>query len=199
MNDEFVRGLQRDWQSREQDVGETLRRLRRKRWVPHIVLGLELLGYAMALAVGVWFASVALRTPEHRLLFALSAAILLTTAPALGIASAMARRDSLAWGDETPESILQMGIRRANSSLRMVRVGQWHTAIVAMFVALLWLLQFAGWVDAFRFLVLYSLICFAVSLGSWLWMSRQSRKARAEQEQCRRLLAALQVEREAQE
>jgi hypothetical protein len=196
MNDEFIRGLQRDWQSREQDVGEMLRRLRRNRWAPHAVLGLELLGYAVALAVGVWFASVALRTSEHRLLFTLSAAILLTTAPALGIASAMARRDSLKWGDETPESILQIGIRRANASLRMVRVGQWHTAVIATFVALLWILQFAGWVDAFRFLVLYSSICFVVSMGSWLWMRRQSRKARAEQEACRRLLAALRVERE---
>ena len=196
MNDEFIRGLQRDWQSHEPDVGEMLRRLRRTRWLPHVVFGLELLGYALALFVGVWFASVALRMPEHRLLFALSAAILLTTAPALGIASAMARRDSLAWGDETPESILQIGIRRANASLRIVRVGQWHLAVIAMFVALLWILQFAGWVDAFRFLVLYSLTCLVASLGSWLWMRRQSRKARAEQEACRQLLAALREERE---
>lgn len=196
MNDEFIRGLQRDWQSREHDVGERLRRLRRNRWVPHIVLALELLGYAVALSVGVWFAVVALRTPEHRLLFALSAAILLSTAPALAIASAMARRDSLAWGDETSESILEIGIRRANSSLRIVRVGQWHVAVIAMFVALLWILQFAGWVDAFRFLVFYSSICLVVSMGSWLWMRRQTRKAHAEQEACRRLLAALREERE---
>jgi hypothetical protein len=196
MNDEFIRGLQRDWQSREQDVGEMLRRLRRNRWVPHVVLVFELLGYAVALSVGVWFASVALRTPEHRLLFALSAAILLTTAPALAIASAMARRDSLAWGDETPESILQIGIRRANSSLRIVRVGQWHMAVIAMFVVLLWILQIAGWIDAFRFLVVYSLICCGVSMGSWVWMRRQSRKARAEQEACRGLLEALREGRE---
>jgi hypothetical protein len=196
MTDEFIRGLQRDWQSREQDVGEMLRRLRRNRWVPHAVLAFELLGYAVALSVGVWFASVAFRTPEHRLLFALSAAILLTTAPALAIASAMARRDSLAWGDETPESILQIGIRRANSTLRIVRVGQWHVAVIAMFVALLWILQFAGWIDAVRFLVLYSLICCVVSMGSWVWMRRQARKAREEQEACRRLLEALREESE---
>jgi hypothetical protein len=196
MNDEFIRGLQRDWQAREQDVGEMLRHLRRNRWMPHVVFGLELLGYAVALCVGVWFAVVAIRTPEHRLLFALSAAILLTTVPALGIASAIARRDGLAWGDETPESILEIGIRRANSSLRIVRVGQWHMAVIAIFVALLWVLQWAGWVDAFRFLVFYSSTCFAVSIGSWVWMRRQARKARAEQEACRRLLAALREERE---
>ena len=122
---------------------EVVRRLQRARWTPHLVLGLEVLGCCLALGVGVWFAWVAAHQTEHKLLFTLSAAVLLIAAPVLGVATALARRPSLAWDDETPESILRIGIRRAEASLQAMRVGRWHVAIIAGFVALLWALQLA--------------------------------------------------------
>lgn len=191
MSDDLIRRLQRDWQSQEYDASHVVRRLQRARWTPHLVLALEVLGCCFALAVGVWFARVAAHQSEHKLLFALSAAVLLIAVPVLGIATALARRPSLAWDDETPESILRIGIRRAEASLQAMRVGRWHVAIIAGFVALLWALQLLKFIDALEFLIFYSLVCLVVSLGSWIWMAWRTRSTRAERDACVRLLAVL--------
>jgi len=191
MTDELIRSLQREWQSQEYDVSHAVRRLRRARWTPHLVFGLEVLGCCVALAIGVWFAWAAAHQSEHKLLLALSAAVLLISVPLLGVATALARRPSLAWDDETPESILRIGIQRADASLRAMRVGRWHIAVVAGFVVLLAALQLLKLIDALEFLVLYASVCAVVSLGSWVWMARRSRTVRAERDACIRLLAAL--------
>lgn len=194
MSDNFIRGLQDDWQSQDHDATEVLRRLRRTRWMPHVVLGAEILGCAFALLVGIWFAWVAAHTGEHKLLFALSAAVMLIAAPALGIASVIVRRHSLAWDAETPESVLTVGIRRAESSLSAIRIGRWHIAIIALFVTTLWMLQAIGVIHAARFLVFYTTVCLAVSVAGWLWMLSREKRLRSERAVFVRLLAALKVD-----
>jgi hypothetical protein len=191
MTDELIRRLQLEWQSQQYDASHMVRRLRRARWTPHLVFALEILGCCVALGVGVWFAWVAAHQSEHKLLMALSAAVLLITVPLLGVATALARRPSLAWDDETPESILRIGIQRADASLRAMRVGRWHIAVVAGFVVLLGALQLLKLIDALEFLILYGSVCAVVSLGSWVWMARRSRTLRIEREACVRLLATL--------
>jgi hypothetical protein len=191
MTDELIRSLQRDWQSQEYDASHVVRRLKRARWMPHLVFALEILGCCLALGVGVWFAWIAAHQSEHRLLWALSAAVLLISVPVLGIATALARRPSLAWDDETPESILRIGIRRADASLQAMRLGRWHVAVVTGFVVLLWTLQWLKLIDALEFLFLYSSVCLVVSLGSWIWMAWRTRAVRAERDACVRLLATL--------
>jgi hypothetical protein len=191
MTDELIRSLQREWQSQDYDASHVLRRLRRARWTPHLVFALEVIGCCLALGVGVWFAWMATHQSEHQLLLALSAAVLLVSVPVLGIATALARRPSLAWDDETPESILRIGILRADASLRAMRVGRWQIAVVAGFVVLLGALQAVKLIDALEFLALYASVCFVVSLGSWMWMAWRSRTVRAEREACVRLLATL--------
>ena len=188
MTDELIRSLQRDWQSQEYDGSHVIRRLRRARWTPHLVFALEVLGCCLALGVGVWFAWVAAHQSEHKLLMVLSAAVLLISVPLFGVATALARRPSLAWDDETPESILRIGIRRADASLQAMRVGRWHMAVVTGFVVLLWALQLLKLIDALEFLVIYSSVCLVVSLGSWIWMAWRVRAVRAEREACTRLL-----------
>jgi hypothetical protein len=191
MTDDLIRSLQRDWQSQEYDASRVVRRLQRARWAPHLVLALEILGCGLASGVGVWFAWVAAHQAENKLLFALSAAVLLIAVPVLGIATALARRPSLAWDDETPESILRIGIRRAEASLKAMRVGRWHVAVIAGFVALLWTLQLLKLIDALEFLTFYSSVCLAVSMGSWIWMAWRTRAVRAERDACVQLLADL--------
>jgi hypothetical protein len=191
MTDELIRSLQRDWQSQEYDASHVVRRLKRARWMPHLVFALEILGCCLALGVGVSFAWIAAHQSEHRLLWALSAAVLLISVPVLGIATALARRPSLAWDDETPESILRIGIRRADASLQAMRLGRWHVAVVTGFVVLLWTLQWLKLIDALEFLFLYSSVCLVVSLGSWIWMAWRTRAVRAERDACVRLLATL--------
>src|SRR5512138_734223 len=194
MSDEFIRGLQGDWQSRDQDAAQVLRRLRRTRWMPHVVLCAEIVGCALALLVGVWFAWVAAHTEEHRLLFALSAAVMLITAPALCAASVMARRHSLAWEAETPDSLLRVGIRRADSSLSAIRIGRWHIAIIALFVMTLWMFETIGLITAVRFLIFYTAVCVAVSVAGWLWMRSREKQLRTERTVLVRLLADLEVD-----
>lgn len=194
MNDDFIRGLQGDWQSRDQDAAKVLHRLRRARWMPHVVLGAEIVGCAFALLVGIWFAWVAAHNEEHRLLFALSAAVMLITAPALCAASVMARRHSLAWDAETPDSLLRVGIRRADSSLSAIRIGRWHISIIALFVMTLWMFETMGLINAVRFLVFYTAVCLAVAVVAWLWMGSREKRLRSERAVLVRLLADLEVD-----
>ena len=191
MSDELVSRLRREWQSQPHDSEQVLRRLRSQRWRPHLTLGLEILGCVIAMGVGVWFAWVAAHQVEHQLLFGVSAAILLITAPVLAVATVLARRPALAWHDETPASVLRIGRRRAVSSLLAMRVGRWHIGVIVVFVATLWILQWLGLIDANGFLVLYSSVCLVVSLGSWVWMQWRTKAVIAEREACVSLLAML--------
>lgn len=194
MNDNFIRSLQGDWQSQGHDAARVLRRLRRTRWVPHIVLGSEIVGCAVALLVGIWFAWIAAHTWEHKLLFALSAGVLLITAPGLCIASVIVRRHSLAWDAETPETLLQVGMRRTESSLSAIRIGRWHIAVIALFVTTLWILEAIGLIHAVDFLIFYTAVCVVVSAVAWLWMRWREKRLRGEHAALVRLLAALQVD-----
>jgi hypothetical protein len=194
MNDDFLRRLQADWQSRDNDADQVLRRLHRHRWTPHIVLGGEILVCALAFLVGLGFAWIAMHDEQHKLLFALSAAVLLLAAPALCVAAVMARRPSLAWDVETPESLLKVGMRRAESSLRAIRIGRWHVAIIAAFVLTLWIVEALGFIHAIDFLISYTTVCLVVSVASWLWMRWRENRVRSEHAACIRLLAALQVD-----
>lgn len=194
MNDNFIRSLQDDWQSRDRDVSDVLRRLHRTRWVPHVVLGTEIVGCAFALLVGIWFAWVAAHTQEHALLFTLSAAIMLLAAPALCIASVVVRRQSLAWDAETPESVLNVGIRRVESSLAAIRIGRWHIAIISIFVLTLWVLEAIGLLNAVQFLIFYTSVCMVVSIGAWVWMAWREKRLRSERAALARLLASLDVD-----
>ena len=194
MNDDFIRTLQSDWQSQDYDAAESLRRLRRARWVPHIVLGFEIVSCAFALLIGIWFAWVAAHTEEHKLLFAVSAGVMLIVAPGLCIATVMVRRHSLVWDAETPETLLRVGIRRAESSLAAIRIGRWHVAIIALFVATLWVLETIGLIHAVGFLIVYTAVCVVVSAVAWLWMSWREKRLHGELDALVRLLEDLRVD-----
>jgi hypothetical protein len=196
MNDDFLHRLQADWQAQDNDADKVLRRLHRNRWTPQIVLGAEILICALAFLVGLWFAWNAIHDEQRRLLFALSAGVLLLAAPALCVAGVMARRPGLAWDVETPESLLNVGIRRAESSLRAIRIGRWHVAVIAVFVSTLWIAEALGFIHAVDFLILYTTVCLVVSVASWLWMRWRENCVRSERAACIRLLAALQVDNE---
>jgi hypothetical protein len=105
-----------------------------------------------------------------------------------------ARRSSLAWDAETPESLLQIGVRRAESSLRAIQIGRWHIAIIAAFVMTLWVVEALGFIHAIDFLIFYTTVCLAVSVASWLWMMWREKRVRSEHAACVRLLAMLKVE-----
>jgi hypothetical protein len=194
MNDDFIRSLRETWQLQDHDAVAVLQRLRRNRWTPHIVLVAEMIGCALALLVGIWFGWLAVHTEHNRLLFALSAGVMLVTVPVLTIASALARRASLAWDDETPQILLRIGIRRTESSLKAIRLGRWHIGIIATFVTILWILEFAGLVRVQSFLIFYTVICFSVSMAAWFWIAWRMKRVRDERDAYIRLLALIQVD-----
>jgi hypothetical protein len=186
MTDEFLEELQSSWRGQEVSLARMQAQLRRQRWRPHLALGYELLGTAAVMGVGAWFALVAVR--QGSLLFALSAGVLLIAAPALGLAAWLARKDSLRWEEETPESVLILGVRRADASLKVLRLGRVHLAVIGVFVAVLWASELLGLIDARDFVMLYTLVC-AVTAALYLpWLAWRQRRVMRERAQCLRLL-----------
>lgn len=186
MADEFLEELQTNWRGQGAEFTEAHERLRRQRWWPHLALGYELAATVVVMGVGVWFALMAWKLDS--LLFGMSAVILLLAAPALAVAAYLARKDSLRWEEETPESVLVAGVRRADASLRIVRLGRVHLAVIAAFVALLWACETAGLIHARDFLVLYTVVC-AVTVACYLpWLAWREKRVRQERDTCQRLL-----------
>jgi hypothetical protein len=65
-----------------------------------------------------------------------------------------------------------------------------------VFVMTLWILEVSGVIHAIEFLTIYTVVCLALSVVSWLWMVWRERRVRSEHAACARLLEALQVDSE---
>ena len=186
MTDEFLEELQSSWRAQDVALADVLSRLRRRRWRPHLALGLELLMTAVTVGVGVWFALLAVRLES--LLYAMSAGILLTTAPALAAAAWLARKDSLRWEEPTSEAVLISGMRRADASLKVLRLGRIHLAVIAAFVVVLWATELGGLISAGGFVWLYTLVCAATVALYLPWLAWREKRVQRERAQCQRLL-----------
>lgn len=191
MSDEFLSRLQAQWRQQDATFVEIHEGIRRARWRPHIVLGIELVASAVGFGVGLWFAWVALA--QRSLLFALSAAVMLVAVPAFAAAAFVARKSSLRWEEETPQSVLRVALRRADASLRVIRVGQWHSIVAAAFVALLWLLEWAELIQARRFLILYTALMTGALGAQFAWMRWRGDRVREQRAVCQRLLDELEA------
>jgi hypothetical protein len=186
MNDEMMEELQASWRAQDVALANLQEKLRRRRWRPHLALGIELLCTAGTVGFGVWFAWMAVESGS--LLFAMSAGVLLIAAPALAVAAWVARKDSMRWEDETPESVLALGLRRADASLRVLRLGRVHLAVIGAFVLVLWATELGGLINARRFLVIYSLTCAAMAALYLPWLAWRERRVSQERAECQRLL-----------
>jgi hypothetical protein len=189
MLDEDLLTLRADWRRQDAAFTDVYARLRRNRWQPHALLALEFAGAALGLAIGLWYASVAVKLDS--LLFALSAAVLLLAMPAFAVGTVLARKRSLRWEEETPEDVLIVGLRRADASVRAIRVGRWQVAIIASFVVTLWTTEAMGLIDVSGFLVFYSAICAASVIPYFTWLRRREKLVLAERAACRKLLEDL--------
>jgi hypothetical protein len=189
MADEFLDELQANWRGQDAAFTEVHARLRRQRWRPHLALGFELATTAVAMAVGVWFALTAWR--HGSLLYGMSAAILLLASPVLAVATWLARKDSLRWEEETPESILVAAVRRADASLRVGRLVRVHLAVIAAFVVVLWACEVAGLIHARTFLVFYTAVCAVTAAGSLPWLAWREKRLYRERATCERLLTEI--------
>ncbi|HEU5134986.1 MAG TPA: hypothetical protein VFU13_07565 [Steroidobacteraceae bacterium] len=186
MTDEFLEELQSSWRGQQVAFADVHARLRRQRWRPHLALGFELTVTAVTMGVGVWFASMAVALQS--LLFAMAAGVLLIAAPALAVAGWIARKDSLRWEEETPESVLTSGLRRVDASLKVIRLGRVHLGVIAAFVAALWLTELGGLISARRFLVIYTAVCAAMTAFYLPWLAWREKRLNQERAVCQRLL-----------
>ena len=192
MNDEFLNDLRQTWQSQEHDAVKVLQRLRRKRWAPHLAIAAQLLGCAFAIYVGVWFLWKAAYVPGPlKMLFVLSAAMMLVTVPVLCTISVRAHRSALAWHGETPEALLAIGVRRAETSLQALRLLGWHLGAIVAFLIVLWVCQVSGLIHALSFLVFYTVICILACVSGWLWMKWRVRRLHSEKDAYAVLLAEI--------
>lgn len=191
MNDEFLDQLRNTWHSQTHDTEAVLTRLRRRRWAPHLALGGQVVGCLVALTIGVWFAWMAISVPQQRVLFALGAAVMLIVVPPLCWMSMVVRRSVLGWYDETPQSLLLTGVRRADALMQALRLARWHVAVIGAFVAVLWACQVLGLIHSVRFLIFYTVVCLLAGVGGLLWIRVRGHRARREREACMRLLAMM--------
>ncbi len=187
MTDPFLQNLKGDWQNQEADIAGLARRLRRARYVPHLLLAVEILGGLVGLAGGLLILVAAIRSGEA--LFYLAAPVLLIGTPLLAIAALRARRGSLRWEDETAESVLRTALARAESSRRAIQVGRWGVYTLAGFVAALWAALALGIVGHVEFVVRYSAVCAAWVAIAWAWLEFRTRRVRREMAACRAALA----------
>ena len=189
MADEDLLTLRAEWRRQDATFKDVYARLRRSRWQPHALFALELAGAMLSLAIGLWFAIVAVRLGS--LLFALSATVMLLAMPVFVVGTVLARKHSLRWDEETPEGMLGVALRRADASLQAIRVGRWQVTIIVSFVAILWATQVIGLIDVVGFLVFYSAVSAATIIPYVLWLGRREQRLLAERAVCRRLLEDL--------
>ena len=187
--DDFLRTAQSDWRDQPVELIRIRGLLRRRRWAPHLMLGLEILGGLAGFAVGLWFLWMVLTAGG--LLYVLSAVVMLAAMPVSIVVSVIARRDALHWEDETPEGVLRACLVRAEASLRAIRIGQFGVAVVGAFVAVLWVAQASGLVRALDFLVIYSLASAGICLPYFLYLWWRTQQIRREQAACTRLMSDL--------
>jgi hypothetical protein len=189
MADEDLLKVREDWRRQDSAFAVVYSRLRRNRWRPHLALALEIVSSIVTLVTGLWFAWLAWNLSS--LLFGLSAIVLLLATPAFALAAILIRKDTLRWDEETAEGVLTAGLRRANASLRAIRVGRWHVVVIAVFVAVLWVMEAMGLIAALRFLVFYTSVCAAILIPYLKWLAWRERRVRGEREACQRLLNEL--------
>jgi hypothetical protein len=187
--DDFLRTVQSDWRNQPLELDQLEKRLRRHRWSPHAMLALEILGGLTGFAVGVWFFSIAVRTGA--LLFVLAAVVMLASMPAFTVFSIIARRKALRHEDDTPERVVRSGLARAEASLRAVRIGYLGAAVIAGFVAVLWLAQVAGAIHALGFVTFHTVTAATVCTPYVLYLRWRSTRILRERAACERLMSEL--------
>jgi hypothetical protein len=138
-DDDFIASLKPDWDLQTQ---ATVLQLRRRRWLPHLLLSLDILGAVVMAVTGAGFAWAAVTFGD--LLFVLASAAMLLAGLPLVIAAVRARLKSLVWDDETPEGVLRSTIARLDANTRSLRLGRGGGYTLLGLAILAWLGQAAG-------------------------------------------------------
>lgn len=186
-NDRFLAGIGDNWRSIGGDHARLHQHLKRTRHWPRLLRLADITGALALFGVGCWFAWEAVA--GQSVFFALSALVLLAVPPALLPAALRARKDSLAWEDETPEDVLRMALARTDAALRMAVLGQWKMIVIQVFLAVLWIAETAGLMTAGNFLNLYTLISLVVLAAYAPWLEWRRTALSRERDACLKMIA----------
>lgn len=186
-NDRFLAGIGDNWRRIGADHARMHQQLRRTRHLPRLLRLADISGTLALFGVGCWFAWEAIA--GQSVFFALSALVLLAVPPALLPAALRARKDSLVWADETPEEVLRMSLARTEAALRMAVLGQWKMIVIQVFLAVLWIAETTGLMQAGEFLNLYTLISLVILAAYAPWLEWRRTALSRERDTCLKLIA----------
>lgn len=221
MADDFIRELQVRWTAQPVDGAAVVARLRQGRATPRLLLWLEVVQGVVGVVFGLVFVWLALdaaalerwvgplvegrfSSPEALgsylatlcVLLGAGGVVMLASVPPLAWAAIAVRRETVRWEDETPESVLRAGLRRADGSLRANRIGRLHAFVLLAFVLGLWALPAFG--AAPVFLVASLTLVYLVTIAMlWIWLDLRRERLRRELETCLALLQDYEAERDA--
>jgi hypothetical protein len=187
MDDLDIEQLRSGWRGERADVELQLSRLRRRRWMPVTVFLAEVGAAAVAACLGAWLIWLGMRT--HQASYSTLGAPLFVCGFSLAFVLADARRDSLAWRDQTPSDLLRTGLTRVDASLRVTGIMRWYALGIALLLVGGRIAGFAkgdmpstgGWLAWAGGLTLCALY--------WLWLTARSRRTRMHRSVIARLLA----------
>jgi hypothetical protein len=185
MADDFIDSLKRDWEG--QAVEATLARLRRRRWLPPVLLSLDIVGAAAMAIAGAGFAVIALKLRD--LLFGLSAVAMLLVGLPLVLAAVRVRWRSLAWDGETPEGVLTCTLRRLQATERSLRLGRGGAYVLFALAAAVLASRLAGLVHEPWSILLIITAAWALSgLAMLAWVAWRLGRTARERAGCEALL-----------
>jgi hypothetical protein len=220
MTDDFIRELQVRWKAQPTDAATVVEKLKRGRGTPRLLLWLEVAQGVVGVVFGAAFLWLAasdellyglievLRVPHSaapaeaasqlhamiRPIFALAGLILLVAQPLLTWRIVRARRESLVWEGETPESVLRAGARRAAASLKANGIGRAALWLLLALVASFWWFVVFGSLPVFIAVIQTAVYVGAIA-AAWFWMDLRRERLRRELEACLELLKQYDAER----
>ena len=192
MSDDFLKEHQAAWRAQPDEFQAVRDKLKRERWAPHRALAIQVVSAAVGIAFGVSFGAAALATGS--VLYALAAVVMAVGLPGAMAIAALLRRDGFAWDDETPESLLRTGVRRADASLKAVRFAWSAPGLFAAFVIALWIGVGLGYIEQAWFAVMYTGITVFVLALTWPKIILELRRLKRERATYARLLAEYEAE-----
>lgn len=185
--DDFLDRARANWRASDEAVEQLTERLRRQQFWSRLAFPAELGAAVIAVGAGIWLLFWAI--DGYVVLGRIAGVVLLVAVPILTAASWFARRAQPKWESETPEGVLRYALRKADVTVSLLRLAQWHAVVLAGFVAALWVAAVAHYVMIDMFLFAFTVFYLAVAFGTYVWVRWRRARLAAERQQCEALLA----------
>ncbi|HYJ41006.1 MAG TPA: hypothetical protein VEW08_09460 [Steroidobacteraceae bacterium] len=155
--------------------------------------GIALAFAIAAIVAGVWFAFLSWKLASPML--GILSVVLVLAGPALTVALIVARPDAPAKAGEPPAGVLVDRIRRTESALRIAGLGRAHLGVIASYVVIMWICEFAGMVSLKGLLVFLTVACAVTAMAYLPWLASRERRLYEERAEFQRRLGEIEAGR----